>query len=416
MQIYAASYLLPVDGPPVEGGAVAVASGRIVDLGTLATLRRIHGAPVQEFPGCVIMPGLVNAHSHLELTHFPSWKLRKGIDYTPRTYVDWVVQVIKTRRALTRDELVHSVREGICKSLDSGTTALGEIVTDRSLIPLYRESPLAGRLYCEAIGHDPAQCEMLVNELERTIAAFGPGRLQPGISPHAPHTVAGRFMVELTSLARRHALPTAIHLAESREEASFFHDTTGMIASELYPLAGWQDYLPPPRRTTPTAWVDSLGAFHDTTAAIHCVHVTPADVEILRARGVTAVLCPRSNDRLAVGHAPASLLKKAGVPLALGTDSLASNDSLSLWDEMRFLRRRFPGTFEPAEVLEMATLGAAQALLIDREVGTLTRGKCADFLVMRPGLIGSINELPEALIEQGHLEDVFISGARPVYP
>jgi cytosine/adenosine deaminase-related metal-dependent hydrolase len=203
MQIFAASYLLPMAGPPMAGGAIAVTGGRIVDIGTLADLRSAHGAQVQEFPGCVIMPGLVNAHSHLELTHFPAWKLRKGIDYAPRTYVDWVVQVIKIRRALSSSELVHSVREGICKCLECGTTSLGEIVTDRALMPFYRESPLAGRLFCEAIGHDPAQWETLLHSLESTVAAFGPGRLQAGVSPHAPHTVAGRFMVELTEMARR---------------------------------------------------------------------------------------------------------------------------------------------------------------------------------------------------------------------
>src|SRR5512137_47280 len=109
MQIYAASYIFPVTSPPLAGGAIAVADGRIVDAGPLDRLRTEYGAPVREFPGCVIMPGLVNAHSHLELTHFPSWKLRKGIDYSPRTYVDWIIQVIKIRRSLSLQELQHSV-------------------------------------------------------------------------------------------------------------------------------------------------------------------------------------------------------------------------------------------------------------------------------------------------------------------
>jgi len=122
MQIYAASYLFPVSSPPLAGGAIAVADGRIVDAGPLDRLRAEYSAPVREFPDCVIMPGLVNAHSHLELTHFSSWKLRKGIDYSPRTYVDWVIQVIKIRRNLTRSELEHSVMEGIRVSLECGTT------------------------------------------------------------------------------------------------------------------------------------------------------------------------------------------------------------------------------------------------------------------------------------------------------
>src|ERR1043166_1115477 len=108
MQIYAASYLLPMSGPPVAGGAIAVDSGTIVATGTLTELRRLFVAPVREFPGCVIMPGLINGHSHLELTHFPAWKIRKDLDYTPRTYVDWIIQVIKVRRGLTHEELVLS--------------------------------------------------------------------------------------------------------------------------------------------------------------------------------------------------------------------------------------------------------------------------------------------------------------------
>ena len=158
MQIFSASYILPISSPPLAGGAIAVDNGRIIDVGTVSDLCRAYSAVVHEFPGAVILPGMVNAHSHLELTHFPSWKLRKGIDYLPRTYVDWVIQIIKIRRALTRDELVHSVREGIRKSLECGTTTVGEILTDHSLAPVYAGALLSGRLYFEAIGHASDRC------------------------------------------------------------------------------------------------------------------------------------------------------------------------------------------------------------------------------------------------------------------
>src|SRR5512135_2226265 len=127
MHIYAASYLYPVSSPPQPGGGIAVEEGRIVDAGPLERLRREYGGPLTEYPDCVIMPGLVNAHTHLELTHFSSWKLRKGIDYSPRTYIDWIIQVIKIRRSLTRPELENSLLEGLRVSLECGTTALGEI-------------------------------------------------------------------------------------------------------------------------------------------------------------------------------------------------------------------------------------------------------------------------------------------------
>lgn len=408
MQIYAASYLLPVAAPPVAGGAIAVAEGRIVDLGTLTELRVRHSAPVQEFPGCVIMPGLVNAHTHLELTHFPAWKLRKGIDYSPRTYVDWVIQVIKIRRALSAEELLHSVCEGIYKSLECGTIMVGEILSERSLLPIYRQSPLSGRLYFEALGQDPVRCADLLRALAETLTTFQGDRLRPGLSPHAPHTLSLRFLQEVVELAQGHSVPTAIHLAESPEEAEFLHSSGGKIAELLYPFAGWESYLPPPRRTTPTAYLDGLGVLNEATTVVHCVQVTPADAEILKKRGVNAVLCPRSNDRLAVGKAPAALLKKAGIPLALGTDSLASNDSLSMWDEMRFLLNEFPGAFTPDEVLAMATLGGARALCLDREAGSLAKEKRADFLVVKPGQLSE--EIAGAVIEESQIEEIYLGG------
>ncbi|HEX9024427.1 MAG TPA: amidohydrolase family protein [Geobacteraceae bacterium] len=410
MRIYAASYLYPVSSPIQAGGAIAVEGGRIVDTGPPKRLVREYGAPLTEFPDCVIMPGLVNAHTHLELTHFPSWKLRKGIDYSPRTYIDWIIQVIKIRRSLTRRELENSLQEGLRVSLECGTTALGEIVSDRTLIPLYGSAAISCTLFLEAIGHDPERSGALLADIERSVAAFPAGTLKPGLSPHAPHTVSPQLMRELADLARSRALPAMIHLSESREEVAFMHDSTGRIADLLYPFADWQGYLPPPRRTTSTAWLAGLGVLEPGTAVVHCVHVTPDDAQILKKSGATAVLCPRSNERLAVGKAPAALLKKCDIPLALGTDSLASNDSLSMWDEMRFLRGQFPGVFTPAEVVEMATLGAARAIHLDGETGSLDKGKRGDFLVVQPGRHGSPDEAIEALIEEGRLVEVFIGG------
>jgi cytosine/adenosine deaminase-related metal-dependent hydrolase len=412
MQIYAASYLIPVATPPIAGGAIVTDNGRIVELGTLAELRGRYSVPVTDFPGCVIMPGLVNAHTHLELTHFPAWKLRKGLDYSPRTYVDWVIQVIKIRRALTANELIHSLWEGITKSLECGTTTVGDILTDRSLLRVYQESPLSARLYFEAIGQDDEHCAALLHALGETLASFPGGRLQPGLSPHAPHTLSARFMQEVVALAHSHAVPIAVHLAESPDEVRFLHDSSGSIAELLYPFAGWEHYLPAPRRTTPTAYLDSLGVLTRLTALIHSVHVTPADADILKRSEASVVLCPRSNERLAVGKAPAALLKKAGIPLALGTDSLASNDSLSLWDEMRFLRKAFPGTFSPAEVLAMATLGGAHALHLEGDAGSLEKGKQADFLVVKPARLPAPDELIEGIIEESQIEEIFLRGER----
>ncbi|RNC68597.1 MAG: metal-dependent hydrolase [Desulfuromonadales bacterium] len=410
MVIYAASYLVPVSAPPVPGGAMLVAEGRIVETGTLAALRAKYSVPVHDFPGCAILPGLVNAHTHLELTHFPSWKIRKDIDYSPRSYVDWIIQVIKIRRTLTHQELELSVREGLRICLQSGTTTVGEILTERLLLPVYADSQLGGRLFFEAIGHDPARSVELLTNLDNALSAFSGGEFLPGLSPHAPHTLSERLHGEIRRLAREQGMPRMIHLAESREESTFFFDSTGKIAEQLYPHVRWEEYLPPPRRSSATAWLDSLDLLDGETTAVHCVHLTPADAEILRHRGVRVVLCPRSNERLDVGRAPAAMLKKLGIPLALGTDSLASNDSLSLWDEMRYLLDVFSGVFSPSEALSMATLGAAQALSLADRVGSLDAGKRADFLVAQLPCQVSVEELTESFIHTADLRGVFMAG------
>ena len=410
MNIFAASFLLPVSSPPIEGGALVVDRGRIIDCGKLSAMRELYPGQVQEFPGCVIMPGFVNAHTHLELTHFPSWKIRKGIDYSPRTYVDWVIQVIKINRGLTQQERELSLHEGICISLESGTTSIGDVLSDGMYLPIYENLPVSGRLFLEALGRDPLRTVSLLARLETQLSLFEGSDILPGLSPHAPHTLSAAFFRDVARLAERQSVPLAIHLAESREELDFFFDSTGKIAELLYPHVGWQNYIPSPQKTTPVEYLDRLGILSAAPTVIHCVHVNHADAELLAKHGAKVVLCPRSNDKLDVGKAPAYLFKKLGIPLALGTDSLASNDSLSLQDEMIFLMQNFPGVFSAGEVLHMATLGGARAIGLDHETGSLEKGKRADFLVMSLENIPKEEDLPGAVIEEGKLREVFIKG------
>lgn len=417
MQIYTASYLLPIASPPIAGGGIAVENGRIVAAGPVAELPSPSGAKLVDLPGCAIMPGLVNAHTHLELTHFPAWKVRKDLDYLPKTYVEWIRQVVKIRRVLTHEEVEQSVREGLRLCIESGTTAVGEILSDFSLAHLYEASPLTGRLFLEGLGQDPVQGEALLKRLMESLQALK-GNFLPGISPHTPHTVSQELMLELNRLAQWLDIPKAIHLSESKEEVSFMFDSTGPIAEVMYPMAHWDEYLPAPRKATSTSYLEELRVLDQKTLAIHAVQVTPADVAVLKERGVTVVLCPRSNDRLNVGKAPYRLLKSAGLPLALGTDSLASNDSLSLWDEIHFLRESDPDAFTPAELIAMATRGSARALGLEGQLGTLEAGKRGDFLIFS-GLEQAGSDISAALLERGRLEQVYLAGRstpRPLTP
>lgn len=407
--IHTASWLINPDVPPVAGGAILVRNGLVAATGTLAELKGSYPSTVIDHHDSAILPGFVNAHTHLELTHFPSWRLRTHIDYNPRRFSDWIIQLIKICRGLQGEDFRASLVEGMRKCVESGTTAVGDIITRYDLLPAYGVPPIGGRLFFEALGHDPVRFgERLEQAL---VAADGmPGEhLSPGLSPHAPYTIGEDNLVTIRDAALSRSLPLAIHISESQAESDFIFDTSGPLAEELYPFVGWERYLMPPRHCSSTELLDRYGLLTPATLAIHCVHVNLADAQILQKRGVTVCLCPRSNDRLDVGRAPLQLFRKLDIPLALGTDSLASNDSLSLWDEMRFALDLFPGELSPADVFRMATTGGAAALGLSGELGSLEVGKRADFQVITH-VGGDEKGLLERVIGQGKVADVYLGG------
>lgn len=407
--IYAASWLINADAPPLAGGALLVRDGIIAETGTLAALRSKHAAPVLDYPGSVLLPGFVNAHTHLELTHFPSWKLRSTVDYNPRRFTDWIIQLIKIARGLTPEDYPSSVREGVRMCLESGTTAIGEIVTNPAMAEEYYHSPLAGRLYFELLGQNAA---LFKNKLVAATAAAHQSEthaLLTGFSPHSPYTIAHEHLATIRDVSASEALPLTIHLSESRSEADFVFDESGDLAAEFYPFVGWERFLGHPARCSSTELLDRYGLLTPTTLAVHCVHVTVADARIIKSRGTHVALCPRSNDILDVGRAPVALFKKLGIPLALGTDSLASNNSLSLWDELRFALATFPDDLAEEDVLRMVTTGGAAALGITATCGSLETGKRADFQVVG-GCSGGEEGLLGRVMHEGRLQEVFVGG------
>lgn len=408
--IYAASWLINTDAPPVAGGALLVRNGIVVDTGTLHVLRRQYSASVLDFPGCVLLPGFVNAHTHLELTHFPSWRLRSSVDYNPRRFTDWIIQLIKITRSMAAEDYPPSIGEGVRMCLESGTTAIGEILTNPAMAELYYHSPLAGRLYFELLGQEPSHFK---SKLAAATAAVhqGEGQARFGLAPHSPYTIAQEHLAAIRDTSALHSLPLSIHLSESRSEADFIFDGSGELASSFYPFVGWERFLGHPARCSSTELLDRYGLLTPTTLAAHCVHVSVADARILKSRGVHIVLCPRSNELLDVGRAPVHLFKKIGIPLALGTDSLASNNSLSLWDELRFALDTFPDDLTESDVLRMVTTGAAAALGISASSGSLEPGKRADFQVVG-NCDGGEDGVLERVMRDGHLQEVYVGGMR----
>ncbi len=406
-QIYSARYLVPISAPPLEEGALCLRDGRIIAVGPRQALCSAYPrAAVVDFEEAILLPPLVNAHTHLELTHFPRWAAAQNECSTPQTFVDWILQVIRVKRATPLKDFPASLNEGIGRSLAAGTGAVGDILSCFPARAVYGRQPLRGRLFLETLGRDPAVNRRILQSLDPILEEKRAGRMELGLAPHAPYTLSAEYLAEVFAYARRRHLGASLHLAESAEEVRFLMDSAGDLVQRLYPRVGWSGMVPPPARRTPAAYLEERGGLKPSVLLVHGVHLSADDIERVAQSGCSLVLCPRSNARLQVGHAPLSDLFRHGVPLALGTDSLASCDTLSVWDEIAFARDWFAGQLAPAQLLMMATAGGARALGLEGEMGQFKTGLGGSFQVLRPSSLPVLSELEEFLCAAGRSAEV----------
>lgn len=369
MHLLRSGWLLPITEAPIRDGLVAVSGGQIVWLGPQGDPGQPQ-APLRDLGDGVLLPGLVNAHCHLELSH-----LAAKLPLAGGRFVPWVESVVASRGQHTNLEIASAVDAAITTLEASGTVALGDV--SNTLVHLERlgASSLSAVVFLELLAWDPAMAQ--------TTLAWGEGRLRergtalrPGIelrlAAHAPHSVSPQL---LRLLAARGG-PAAIHLAESPDEAQFLAEGTGAWPGFLASRGLGQVSFAPARQT-PVRYAYGLGVLHEQLVAAHGVQVDAVDRALLRERGVHVVLCPRSNAALGVGRAAAPALHAAGVKLALGSDSLASAPSLDVLDDAILLREQFP-ELAPAVILRMATLGGAEALGLS-ELGAIAPGRRAAF-------------------------------------
>jgi cytosine/adenosine deaminase-related metal-dependent hydrolase len=413
MRLFRARYLMTMAGPVIENGALLVRDGRILSAGIHAeTVRQAPDCPVTDFGETVLLPPLANAHAHLELTHYPFWS-----DTVPVRgdggFTDWLLHVIEVLRGVPVEAFAESLSDGIGQALRSGTGAVGDVVSRLSGLGAYGGCPLRGRLFLETLGTDPDRNRQALATLRARISQPPPGAMRYGIAPHALYSLSPDYLDDIAALAHSVDLPQSLHFLESPQEREFLLTAGGPLADRLYPRVGWQDRLPRPLDDDPGPWLVRRGCLRPGDLLVHGVQVTDKDIAAIARQRLTVVLCPRSNHRLGVGRAPVARYRAAGVSLVLGTDSLASNDSLSLWDEIAFARRCFGPVLGPPELLAMATSQGARALGLAGEMGVLRAGYGAHFQVMKPPVLPPLPELEEFLCTAGRTAEVaqlFLAG------
>ena len=351
----------------MRDGGVAVAEGRIVAVGPAAELEGERRA----FADAVIVPAFVNAHSHLEYAVYAGFG--DGFAFPP-----WIELHIARKRRLLEGDAIAIASLGAAECLRSGIATVGDASFTGAAATACAELGLSGIVYLEVFGDDPEAALVRFAELHETVAGALSDRLVAGVSPHAPYTTSAAVYEACAELA----LPLATHLAESEAEQEWVLHGAGTMAG-----AG-ADILVPPAGKTGVRMLADGGFLGPGVLAAHCVHVDKEEIALLAEHGAAIAHCPRSNAILGCGAAPLAALLAAGATVGLGTDSPASTPSFDMFEEMRTAvytaraRERRPDALSASAALELATLGAARALGLEDETGSLVAGKRADLAVV----------------------------------
>jgi 5-methylthioadenosine/S-adenosylhomocysteine deaminase len=338
--ILRADWVVPMDGPPIADGCIEIEDGRI------ASVRPANGDDGERHPNALILPGLVNAHTHLEYTAMAGFG--DGMPFTP-----WIADHIRRKDTQTRADLLDQARAGAAACLAGGVTTIADCCYAGTVAQAAGETGLRAIVYLEGF----SVWEGLEGRIEAALDAMPVTELvTAGVSPHAPFTVTHADYAMLVALARRRGLPVATHLLESTRETEHLDAFRAVLGPD--------------------------------TVAIHAVLVNEADIALLAELDVPVAHCPRSNALLGCGIAPLTELLEAGVRVGLGTDSPSSAIDFDMWAEMRtavMLQRARTGRADALSALtalELATTRAAAAIGLADTVGSLTPGKAADLLVL----------------------------------
>ena len=364
----AARWVLPVAGDPIAHGAVLVgADGRIAAVGGAASVPRPGDAEAIELGDAALLPGLVNAHSHLELTALRG--LARDLPFP-----GWLQTVRALKGALDPEGLRASTRFGVLESFAAGITTSADTGSGQQVAPALAGLGGRGIAYHEVYGPDPASCGEVVADLERaldTAQAYQSDRVTLGLAPHAPYTVSEPLLTAITAVASARGLKTAMHVAESREERELVEEGRGPFADALRSRG-----IPVEARgSTTVRWLERVGFLACRPLLIHCVTAGADDFRAAHRWGATAVHCPWSNARLGHGRADLGAMREAGLAVGLGTDSVAAGGRLDLFAEARFAALGHVMT--AGQMLRLATADGASALGLEG-VGTLTCGAWGD--------------------------------------
>jgi len=374
--ILTAETVLPVSSKPLKNASVLISGGKIREIGKSAALRkRYKGINEMDLGKGILLPGFVNAHTHLEL----GWMHGRLRGF--RGFTGWLGQIIKEKRAgVTIGEIITSVADGIEANIRSGVTTVGEISSYGGLDkPLFKSSGLRTVLFKEILDS---------NEQRADFSSLEKGALfEERLFPHSPYSCSPGVLKKTLRSHRKNGVPLGIHLAESPDEVKFVRGEENSIENKIFPLIDKTPFKRPPSHS-PVSYLGKLGLLDGMRITlVHMVQVSEKEARGLRELDAALVLCPRSNFFLQVGAPPVEEYAKFE-RIGMGTDGLSSNYNLDFFEEMRFLHllmSESQGRRAAYVTVYAATLGGAGALYLERKTGSIEPGKEADLIFLDNG-------------------------------
>ena len=370
--IVRARTVLTMDGPPIDNGAVVVREDQILDVGKFDEIRTHHAGQIVDLGEQALLPGLINAHCHLDYTCL------RGKIPPQKSFADWIRAINAEKANLSTEDYVSSIGEGFAEAKGFGTTGIANLTAFPDLVPQI-DAPIRTWWFAELI--DVRAPERAIEIVDHALESLQP---MPnwGLAPHALFTASAELYRHCQEVAQQNNVPLTTHLAESREEMEMFHDASGPLYEFLKSIGR---NVSDCGRKTPLGLF--LGAIGDRALPqwiiAHLNELTQPDFELLGGSKTRfhVVHSPRSHDYFRHSQFPFERLRSLACNICLGTDSLASNENLSLFAEMRAFQKEFPGV-SPEEILKMVTVNPATALRQENMIGRIRPGFCADLIAV----------------------------------
>lgn len=396
MTAYRAAWACPIDQAPIRHPIVEIDNGVITSISSGSRLPA-HGA--RDLGNVVLLPGLVNAHTHLEL----SWL--RGRVPPANSFTDWVKTLFAQRRPdqVMTPELIAPIHDAIDEASRTGTIAVGDISNSLAAVEPMEQAGLKGVVFHELLGFKERDGALIEATRGKRTAAANRG-IPVSLAPHAPYSTSVElFKAIRDAVNTSDCQVTSVHLGESPEELELLSTGGGAWRGMLEAIGAWRDDWEIPA-CGPVQFLERHGVIDAKTLVVHGVQFDDVALERLKALDATLVTCPRSNRWVGVGYPPIDRFYQSGVRVAVGTDSLASVDDLNLFSELKTMRWLAPSV--PArQILESATLAGARALGLDRELGSLTPGKTGRVLAIElPRRVDDVEEYLLSGIEAPQLQ------------